>query len=975
MSHPSLFTNLPYSHQTAAASQNPRLWKTRAHRHTVLTTRPLHRTETSIRTGDLSSLSLIYDYRRPRILPRCDLRPDLGCFRHLSCYTKSRNNRQLPNESIVLAGLSPGGLISAIMPGVEVMGAPVDSPERPSLTSHKALPRRGIAVPNPEVAQPASPDQNGGPSAAPAPPLTPPGANQDAAVEGDCEPRKVASSLSESQTADMLTPRRPSKPPTPGVTPPRTSSSKRQALNQFVHLSSSSRAESFQTACESISSESEMEIPGRPSQKNPPRKIKQRTPPSRRNVSDGARARLAYAEESPYSASLPHSETEYETGLESLDGEWASTQVDNSPTPLACPQKVSETRNQSSQKQGSSYDKLDVHHLDASLMREKSLRDRVQDTHVNPSIERSREHIGWSSQDGLSQAEEPDVRRLSGISSASTVEAMIIDSPKRAQRLLRHTEKRTSLRSASSPVPKSERTSMAPNPDSQHRLVHKAARISEQDRRSISSDVSLTSRASAGAPHASCDIIPVVVVPERRSSLKSGPNSRVSSKPASQRSSQRPPVASNGSAEGRRQRKRTMSDSMPARSRDMDSRGRPSVRPVIPPRSSSLSAPTSRNNSRTTSLTPESLRSHTLAMDLELQKRLAQQPVSPPRRNILDSNSPSLLEPPQPPALMVSSSDDMATLRPPSLPHTQWSIPSSSPGPVEIREAQAVSLFAHHNTSLLLIDQPVPPAAARLSAFQKDPHDRGAHPRTRNLPTRAATVHVGSPWKNPRPPPKPPTTKPLPPTPAQDGIADASQDSNSGLNRRWGSVRRTWGARPRSDTFNSIARSLSMKPAKNRKAGVELDSRLHPFWRPRGFWDVPVSPEKVRPSRQRPETPDDSLVVNNSLGLPQQRIIFDGPSSLAARPSPEMRRRFNASHGSLVNEEILRTGSPLYQQRYWALSRWRLRLRSMSLRNVRSRLRHMRQRRGEKKRAARRETLKPSIGGPVYTTATNWAAR
>lgn len=420
-----------------------------------------------------------------------------------------------------------------------------------------------------------------------------------------------------------------------------------------------------------------------------------------------------------------------------------------------------------------------------------------------------------------------------------------------------------------------------------------------------------------------------------------------------------------------------MSDSASARSRDPDSRSRPLGRPVIPPRSSSLSAPTSRNNSRTTSLTSDSLRSHTLAMDLEMQKRREQQPVSPPRHNILGISGPGLLEPPNFPELVASSSDDMATLRPPSLPYKQWSIPSSSPGPVEIREAKAVSLFAHNNRSLLLVDQRVPLESHTLSTVQKALLAREANPQTADMPIHAATLQVESPLKNPRPPPRPPVTNPLPPPPMQEGNVDASHNGGNGRLGRWGSVRRTWSARPRSNSFNAITRSLSMRSAKNRKAGIEMDSHLHPFWRPRGFWeDVPGSPKKERSGRQSPQKLDESLIVNNTLGLPQQRIIFDGPPALARR-SPEMKRLYNASRASLVDGSILRTGSPLYQHRYRALSRWRLRLRSISLRNVRNRLRRMRQRRDERKRVARRESLKQSIGVPVYvaSSATNEVVR
>ncbi|KAJ5891280.1 uncharacterized protein N7473_007508 [Penicillium subrubescens] len=875
------------------------------------------------------------------------------------------------------------------MPGVGVMSASEDTPERPLLRSHKALPRRGIVVPQIELAQPASPESNGTVIAAPAPPLTPPSANQEDSMGEEQTPRKINSSRSEDQSTGILTPRRPSKPPTPDVTPPRTTSIKRPTLSHTVHLSSSSRADSFQTARESISSDGDMETPVRSRSQSASQKAKKRVPStSRKNAPNGVREKLTYSKYTPPSASQPLSETEYETGFESFDGEWASIQTDVSPTPLVEKRKPSKSRSVSNHKPKADKDTLDVLHLDESLMREKNLRDRVQKTHQvaeSPSMERFREDIGWPSHhDGPSNTEEAESRRLSGVSSTSTVEAMIIDSPKRAPRSLRHTEKRTSLRSASSPITRSERASTASNADSQHRLVHKAARISEQDRRSISSDISFSTKTTTSVSHTPGDIIPVVVIPERRSSLKSGPNSHISSKPGSQRSSQRPPpVSSDGSVNVPRQRQRTMSDSVSAKSRDKDSRGRLVGRPVIPPRSSSLSAPTSRNNSRATSLTSESLRSHTLAMDLEMQKRRDQQPVSPPRHNILGPNGygKKLLEPPNLPEILVSSTDDMATLRPPSLPYTQWSIPSSSPGPIEIREATAVSLFAHNNRSLLLVDQRVPPDQRVFAALAQGFSAREPIPQTPDNPIQAGEIFVESPLKNPRPPPKPPVSKPLPPIPTEE---DATKEGPGGLVRRWSSVRRTLSTRSRSDSFNTITRSLSMRSAKNRKAGIEMDSRLHPFWRPRGFWeDVPGSPPKARSAVQ---TPAELGFVSNSLGLPQQRLIFEGPPAMNRR-NPEMKRffnglsssaRYNTSHGSLVEPGgILRTGSPLYQDRYRTLSRWGMRWRSLSLRNVRARIRRVRQRREERKRAARRETLKQSIGGPVYvvSSATNGVVR
>ncbi|KAJ5514488.1 hypothetical protein N7463_004040 [Penicillium fimorum] len=892
------------------------------------------------------------------------------------------------------------------MLSVEVMGSSEDlqASERLLLRSHKTLPRRGVIVPSIEVIQPVSPDQDGKHTATPSLPLTPPGAGQEELVVDERTPQNMNSSLSGMPTSGILTPRRPSKPPTPDVTPPRTNSDKRPTLNQFSYFSSSSRADSFQTALESISPGEDMDTPVNMSQTATPT-AKQRRQPSKPPASNGYLSHFPNIKRSPQSTSQQYGEPE-DTRFESFDGHWAANPIDGSPTPLVGKRKSAQNHTQSVYNPALGGVVLDVKHLDASLMREKSLRDRVngaQEPEASTSMEHFRENIGSSSSEGLARSSGPDARPLSVISSTSTVEAMIIDSPKRAQRMLRHTEKKSSLRSASSPITRSERTSYGSIPESQHRLVHKAARISDQNFRSRTPETSFSAKTSNSAIQPNIETINVVVIPERSSSLKSRPNSYASSKPGSQRSSRRPPTASTGCTDIPGQKKRTVSDSVSTRSRETDSRGypmvrpvipprasslsaptsrnnsratsltsnslrsRPTERPIIPPRSSSLSAPTSRNNSRATSLTSDSLRSHTLAMDLDIQKSREHQPVSPPRHNVLSSpDRHGLLEAPNMHVLFASS-DDMATLRPPSLPFTQGSIPSSSPGPIEIQEATAVSLFAHNNRSLRLVDP-------RVQASSRDPfqapgisYDLPQPPRTPDNLPQITTFNVDSPLSNPRPPPKPPSAKPLLPLPINE-----SQDENKGLVRRWSSVRRTWSARPRSDSFNNIARSFSMKSAKNRTAGMEMDSRLYPFWRPRGFWeDVPESPEKeTSPTRQYLPRPDESLIVNNSLGLPQRRIIFDGPPALARR-SPEMRRLFNGmtSNGSLVDQGMFRTGSPLNQSRFRYVSRWGLRLQSMSWHNVRNRLRRVRQRRDERKRAVRREALKQSIGGPVYVAS------
>lgn len=842
--------------------------------------------------------------------------------------------------------------------------------ERPLLRSHKMLPRRGVIVPSIEVIQPASPDQTGRHTATPSLPLTPPGAGHEELVADERTPQKMNSSLSDIPTSQMLTPRRASKPPTPDVTPPRTNSNKRPTLNQFNYFSSSSRADSFQTALENISSEEDMNTPVRMSQTTA-QTPKQRRQPSKPPTSNVYLSHPSNIKGSPSPASSQHGETGCDTRFESFDGHWAANPIDGSPTPLAGKRKSAQNHNltKSVYKSTPEREALDLKHLDASLMREKSLQDRANGAHEvkeSTSVEQFRRNIGSSSPEGPAIFSGPDARPLSVISSTSTVEAMIIDSPKRAQRMLRHTEKRSSLRSASSPITRSERTSYASLPESQHRLIHKAARISD-DVRSGTSEMPFPVKTSNSPIQPNIETINVVVIPERSSSLRSRPTSHVSSKPGSRLSTRRPLTASTGRTDILGQKKRTVSDSTSNRYRETDSKGCPTERPAVPPRSSSLSAPTSQNNSRATSLTSESLRSHNLAIDLKMQKRREHQPVPPPRHNVLASpDRNGLLEAPNLRSLFASS-DDMATLRPPSFPFTQGSVPSSSPGPIEIQEATAVSLFAHNNNSLLLVDPRVQASERRPFQALGISYDHPQPPRTPDNPSQTATFNVDSPLKNPRTPPKPPSTRPFPALPLHD-----AQDENTGLGRRWRSVRRTWSARPRSDSFNTIARSFSMKSAKNRTAGLEMDSRQYPFWRPRGFWDdVPGSPEKEPPPmRNNLPRPHESLIVNNSLGLPQRHIIFDGPAALARR-SPEMKRLFNGvtSNGSLVDQGMFRTGSPLKPTPFRSLSRWGLRLQTMSWRNVRNRLRRVRQRRDERKRAVRREILKRSIGGPVYVAS------
>ncbi|KAI9037741.1 uncharacterized protein KD926_000004 [Aspergillus affinis] len=864
------------------------------------------------------------------------------------------------------------------MPGIDLAGTSPVSPEhldRPLFKSHKSLPRKSDLAPKNGQGIHISTDQNVPPSkgaalaTAPALPLTPPGMSQDKTpTASDSELPRGAPSQS---VNDIMTPSKPSHPPTPETTPPRLTP-QRPGINPVGQTPSSSRAESFQTAYEIIS-DGETERPRRSSQ-SLRRSARQRTPSKNGPL------------EQP---------TDANSGREDKKSEYSEM-----PAPPSRRKKRSEDRIPIALDPSEPSDPRHVNEADANAhnslevprTRVSSLRERVHDSpgpNASPSMDHFREQIGWpSGERPPDPVDSDDTRRHSGVSTSSTVGAMIIDSPQPTKPTLRHSEKRVSLRSASSPVTRSERSSLVSNPDSHRRLVHKIARITENDRRSIASDISASGSSTLGVPRQHYEVVPVVVIPDRRSSLKSSTStSRTPSKTSSSRRSSRraPPTSTSrpGSIDVPRTKKRTMSDSSGTTRRpSVDSRGRSLARPVIPPRSSSLSAPTSQNNSRSTSLTSESLRNHTLAMDLEAQNIPAELPVSAPAP-VKKARGPGVVPDvaPKTHSILIGV-EDMSHLRPPSAPFTAISIPSSSPGPVEINEATTVLFFPHNNESLLLVDPQMQsvhhgrlPRMAYRSSLGK--------PRTPEVqtPDRSDSGEMGSPLKNPRRPPKPPvhdSDNPLMPVDVVDpqpGEPQNTQDTHDHPQPtpRHG-ARRSWRVRPGSESFNSFTRSLSLKSAKNRKSGKEIDDKLQPFWRPRRFWEDSSetegdSPRDETPQASRSET---DQVIKNSLGMPQPRVAFEGPP--ISRRSPDPKRRFDgtpARRSALVGSgvftpEALYSQTSLHQRHFRSLSWWRLRFRFGNARDFRRRLRRQLQRRAEGKREARRERLKQSIGEAVF---------
>ena len=860
------------------------------------------------------------------------------------------------------------------MPSVAIVGtapAPPEHLDRSLFKSHKALPRKTHVLQTVQCLPIKPAGQDAVPPTAPSLPLTPPRVSPQDTHPNDGTKQNV---VSPAVIEGVISPK-PSHPPTPESTPPRrTPTNRRPGLSHGGRSSCSSREDSFQTAREMFS-DSEPDTPRRSVQCLLPKTFRRSeagTPEPR------ARADQTASTGSP----KPKSKTKPRTS--------AKTRRAANPEPST----------------GTSARALSSAHQTAP--RATDLASSSEGPVTSLSIEQFREQVGWPPGGGADLPEPDGSRRSSGISTASTVEVMIIDPPP-ARHSLRHSEKRSSLRSTSSPVTKSERASTSSHSDAHHRLVRKIGRISDSDRRSIASEISASEMSTfSGVASPQVEVVPVVVIPERRSSLKSSvqssaPSSRDPSKvDASRRSRRRSGSRTESLDQSQSQsRRRTRS---PSSARSTQSAF---GQPVVPLRSSSLSAPTSRNNSRSTSLTSESLRHHTVAMD-------AVPGQSQPSQKLAERELPST-DVPRTQSILIGV-EDMAHLHSPAATATHPSFPSLSPGPIEINEAITVAFFPHNNESILLVDPQVREEAERQASQQ---FYQGITEQSRS-PEMQMQCNAGSPLVNPRSPPEPPAAcKVIPPTvvsatddltPATTNLSraptnlshapttlapagthlspaatnltptttnlsrTATNDTNPGPFRRVASARRPR-IRPGSESFHSFVRSLSLRSAENRKAGQEIDHNLHPFWRPRRFWPESSEPEDDSPREEsmRFRDTDPDNVISNSLGMPQQRVAFNGPPppSLhrpASRPSDIATpysadtNRHTVVETSVFSPEAFRSQTSFHQDRFRSVSWWRLRLRLGNVRNVRKRLRRTFQKRAEGKREARREKLKQSIG-------------
>ena len=258
------------------------------------------------------------------------------------------------------------------------------------------------------------------------------------------------------------------------------------------------------------------------------------------------------------------------------------------------------------------------------------------------------------------------VKRSSTASTRSTVstvvEAVLMSTPPQRQRTLRHVRKQVGLRDSGLDLSPSSSgtTSLADETARQRRPNANGGRFGNSAARdsvlTTSTFNSISSR-SARREIWKSGGIPVVVVPSRMSSVKSTsrePSLRSTSSRRSKRSQSlhSVPVSQvprsrdiSPAVDQRSNRGRTMSLSGDS-ARDGSARGDQRTidfPPIVPRRTSSLSAPTSRNVSRSGSLTAESVHAHTAI----LNARVKEQQKTPSTTDVLDQVQAKLQAPSQ----------------------------------------------------------------------------------------------------------------------------------------------------------------------------------------------------------------------------------------------------------------------------------------------------------------------------------------
>ncbi|KAL8942043.1 MAG: hypothetical protein Q9216_001896 [Gyalolechia sp. 2 TL-2023] len=529
----------------------------------------------------------------------------------------------------------------------------------------------------------------------------------------------------------------------------------------------------------------------------------------------------------------------------------------------------------------------------SSVTRSLSLRQRVDRDRQTPpraSTEEFAEKIRWPLQDDYSDLErnlqEVDKRRFSQISATSTtVEAAILSTPARRRKTLRHSSKFTDLNSANLKC-EGELHGMA---NRTHRRLLRSRRSPKGGQRA--SFVSSMPNTKDDIPPARMqDIIPVIVIPQRTSSL--GPTipciqslRRVKTLTFATSQSPRPTTAPEdavGYFDLLQRDRRTVSAYVSA-SPPTDEKGTVPKAPLANP---SLDASSSSTNGMKNTSAANSNGS------------AGSDSISPPTRRQSQHGYPFT----ETPNAGIASPEegtngDWSALRPRSslvTPFSLRSARSSTPGTLEVNEATAISIYPHTNRSILVV-QHAPQRNSRTAGHSAiiASNAKFAIPAGSVQPP---VIHeprqlLDSPLQNPRSPPEPPDFKIIPPTPAN--LTDMSSPdrqqappSEQTPRRRLSTrVKQAFSNRRYSDAFVapltrpfSLSRRNTVTGARRASTGIDFERNLHPSWRPRAFWDA-----KDGESDSDSDFGNDGFLVGNSLGMPTEGVkTFDPPKRRAS---------------------------------------------------------------------------------------------
>ncbi|KAI4229354.1 MAG: hypothetical protein L6R40_008066 [Gallowayella cf. fulva] len=528
------------------------------------------------------------------------------------------------------------------------------------------------------------------------------------------------------------------------------------------------------------------------------------------------------------------------------------------------------------------------------IARSLSLRQRIDQARATPpraSLRDFAEKIQWPLRDDSPTFEEKlremDNKRFSQLSSASTiVEAMVFNTPPQRRKTLRHSSKFADLSLATT---QTNRNSTNINDRNQRRLSRHSKSPDGGQRASFASGPGVGGGDSIVLPRQRQDVVPVIVIPERISSLGSKSPyvhflRRVQPLTFDWQQLSRPTTAPEdavGYFDVPRTQRRIVSAFVSTPSKNDSSIGTRKVQPRNAPAEASSSAHTSQHASRTTSDTSTGVNS--IGPLSRQQSRLGHQCSETPTARVISADE--------------ESNGDWSVLRPRSslvTPFSLRSARSSTPGTLEVNEATAISIYPHTNKSILVVQH-----AARRDSHPAEHSAIIASNAKFAIPAGSVqppVIHqprqlLNSPLQNPRSPPEPPDFKIIPPTPAnatenpgpdhEDKPPSEQQTPKRRLSNR---VKRAFSTRRYSEVFATpLARSFSLSSRRNtvypsaRRAstGIDPDRNLHPFWRPRAFWDEGSDSDS--------DFGNDGPLVGNSLGMPTDGVkTFDPPKRRAS---------------------------------------------------------------------------------------------